>query len=333
MKISVIIPVYNVEQYVVQCLQSVADQTWDGEIECIIVDDCGTDASMEKVDEFLSLYDGSIDFKVIRHEKNRGLSAARNTGVEVSSGDYIYFLDSDDSITPKCLEILVGKVSDYPDVQLVHGKMKSIPYKKYYDRKALESIDYLGDNASIRNLIFDLSINATDKLISSAFYHANSLRFRDGVIHEDQLWSYYLYDSISSVAFVHETTYLHIIRQGSIMTTLDVEKERKNWSSILMELSHVIKDPCFSRLERYFLLQFIHHYDGDEVWNPVLESFTGKMRRSNDFISRLMLKHSLDDKGPFYKNWFRYTLDRSPVVRLFCAVSHGIKYCLTIHTA
>lgn len=335
MKISVIIPVFNVEQYIVQCLQSVAGQSWTGgEIECIIVDDCGTDSSMEKVDGFLSSYEGSIDFKVIRHEKNRGLSAARNTGVEISNGDYLFFVDSDDVLGPECLALLFDKVSECPGVELVQGKrVKLIPMKCLHDNNVLDKIDYLGDNASIRKHSFELPFTAWNKLISTAYYRDNKLSFREDVIHEDELWSYYLYETLSRVAFVHETTYIHRIRPDSIMTTLDVEKEKNNWAAILLELSQVIKDPCYSKLERYYLLQLIHHYDRDEVWSPIMENICRKMKSSHDYISLIMLRHSLKNNGQFYKNWFRYTLDRSLVVRLLYAATHGIKYCLTSHTA
>ena len=99
MKISVIIPVYNVAPYIAACLQSVMRQTAQAALECILVDDCGPDNSMEVVNETLKSYNGPVDFKIVRHTQNRGLSAARNTGMAAATGDYIYFLDSDDEIT------------------------------------------------------------------------------------------------------------------------------------------------------------------------------------------------------------------------------------------
>ena len=75
-KISIIIPVYNVEPYISDCLQSVMRQTYKGEIECILVDDCGTDKSVEIAEKRIAEYDGPIEFKVLHHDHNRGLSAA-----------------------------------------------------------------------------------------------------------------------------------------------------------------------------------------------------------------------------------------------------------------
>jgi glycosyltransferase involved in cell wall biosynthesis len=72
-------------------------QTYEGDIECIVVDDCGTDGSMGIVNKLILEYNGPIMFKILHHTHNRGLSAARNTGISNASGDYLLFLDSDDS--------------------------------------------------------------------------------------------------------------------------------------------------------------------------------------------------------------------------------------------
>ena len=91
--VSIIIPTYNVESYIKECLDSVAAQTYCGAMECVIVDDCGKDGSIEIAKEFIANYYGDIDFRIIHRKKNGGLSAARNSGIEEVSGDYIFFLD------------------------------------------------------------------------------------------------------------------------------------------------------------------------------------------------------------------------------------------------
>ena len=100
MRISIIIPVYNVELYVEECLQSVANQTMTEGIECIIVDDRGQDNSAAIAKQYIDSYKGDIRFTFIQREKNGGLSAARNTGIEAATGEYVYFLDSDDYLVP-----------------------------------------------------------------------------------------------------------------------------------------------------------------------------------------------------------------------------------------
>lgn len=119
--ISIVIPVYNVESYVEACIKSVMSQTYDGEMECIMVDDCGTDDSMVKVESVISDYLGPITFRIFHHTHNRGLSAARNTGMDAATGDYLFFIDSDDEITSDCIETLVTPVFDDNSIEMVQG--------------------------------------------------------------------------------------------------------------------------------------------------------------------------------------------------------------------
>ena len=121
MKVSIIIPVYNVAPYIKRCLDSVVAQSFQ-DIECILVDDCGTDNSKEIVQQYIDNYQGQIQFKFIHHEKNLGLSGARNTGIKVATGEWLYFLDSDDSIIPDCIAILLALQEKYPDWD--EGKLK-----------------------------------------------------------------------------------------------------------------------------------------------------------------------------------------------------------------
>lgn len=88
-KVSIIVPVYNVEKYVVRCIESIAAQTLSG-IEAIFVDDCGQDRSMELVRNFIDEYDGDIDFRIIRLDRNSGQSSARNCGIREARGEYIF---------------------------------------------------------------------------------------------------------------------------------------------------------------------------------------------------------------------------------------------------
>ena len=118
-KLAPMFGVYNVEKYVAECLNSVISQTYDhSKIECIIVNDCTTDDSMDIVYEIIKKYDGGMSFIICRHEHNEGLSAARNTGIEVAKCNYIFFIDSDDYIYPNSLELLLNasKIYGYSDM-------------------------------------------------------------------------------------------------------------------------------------------------------------------------------------------------------------------------
>ena len=100
MKVSIIIPVYNVAKYIERCLLSVLNQTWP-DLEVILVNDCTPDNSMEIVRRVVASHPRGAVVRCLEHEENRGLSAARNTGISASVGDYLYFLDSDDYISAR----------------------------------------------------------------------------------------------------------------------------------------------------------------------------------------------------------------------------------------
>lgn len=102
--VSIVVPVYNVESYIEECLQSVCSQTYEN-LEIICVDDVGNDRSMDVVRSF-AVKDCRI--KIIEHDKNKGLAEARNTGLEHVSGDYVFFLDSDDWLVDDAIEKLLS---------------------------------------------------------------------------------------------------------------------------------------------------------------------------------------------------------------------------------
>lgn len=105
LRVSVIIPVFNNESYIAECLKSVIDQTYES-VEIIVVDDCSADSSAHVVEEFAKNH---TTINLVRQEKNRGVSAARNRGIEEAKGEYLLFLDADDAIVPTYIETLVEK--------------------------------------------------------------------------------------------------------------------------------------------------------------------------------------------------------------------------------
>ena len=120
--ISIIIPVYKVEAYIEECLASVVSQQDAGiAVECIIVDDCSPDGSMDIVRRFVDNYQGAVQFRLLRHEVNRGLSAARNTGIDAATGDYLLFVDSDDYLSADCLSTLVSGFNLCPKAEVVQA--------------------------------------------------------------------------------------------------------------------------------------------------------------------------------------------------------------------
>ena len=121
MDISIIIPVYNVASYIEPCIRSICRQTFKGSYEVIVVDDCGTDNSIELAENILKAeLPSNATYRILHHGLNRGLSAARNTGDGISQGKYTLYVDSDDQLTPVCLEYLFDK-AEASDADLTYG--------------------------------------------------------------------------------------------------------------------------------------------------------------------------------------------------------------------
>ena len=165
LNLSIIIPVYNVEAYIEECLASVVAQSdAKANIECIIVDDCSPDGSMDIVRRFVDNYQGAVLFRTLRHEVNRGISAARNTGVEAATGDYVFFIDSDDYLMEHGLKTLVDGLLANPDADVVQGNSLFLDKKAYSKRQEpivlLSKKERLG---ALVNLIFP--VNPWNRLI------------------------------------------------------------------------------------------------------------------------------------------------------------------------
>ena len=110
--ISIIIPAYNIENYIVRCLDSLLNQTYKN-LEVIVVDDGSSDNTGKIIDDYASKYE---NIKVI-HKKNAGVSAARNSGIDVANGDYIGFVDGDDTVDKEMFEVLIDNAIKYDAIK------------------------------------------------------------------------------------------------------------------------------------------------------------------------------------------------------------------------
>ena len=177
MTASIIIPIYNVAPYIECCLDSVARQTMTEDVECVLVDDCGTDDSMEIAERYVLNYQGPIRFRIVRHKKNRGLSAARNSGISHATGEYVFFLDSDDRLTPGCMAGFLNIIADHPGVDLIQGLIdQDAPYMNQFSEKTLPA--YTEDRAYIKKALLDydeLPVCAANKMVRRQLIVDNGL--------------------------------------------------------------------------------------------------------------------------------------------------------------
>nr|WP_319271818.1 glycosyltransferase family 2 protein [uncultured Draconibacterium sp.] len=276
MKISIIIPVYNVEDYIERCFESVKNQSYSS-IECIFVDDCSPDNSIQILQKLIATYIGKIEFQLVSHKINKGLSEARNTGTEYAKGEYIYYLDSDDEITSNCIEELYKLVRKYPKIDVVQGNTQTIPQpNRNNDWRNISLKDfpeYVNNSSWIKQRCFKhpkIPVNAWNKLVRKDFILDNSLFFRPGIIHEDVHWMFYVTKHIHSIAFTETYSYIHYIVPNSIMRSNNRKKSLRSWVFILGDFLDNIEKP-YNSLEKRFVysklchlilsLSNVHEYD------------------------------------------------------------------------
>lgn len=222
--ISIIVLVYNLVLYIEDCMRSICQQTFKGGYEVIVVDDCGSDNSIALAENVLqNEFLDNAEYKILHHDKNRGLSAARNTGDAVSKGKYALYVDSDDQLTPICLEKLFEK-AEATGADLTYGTYESF------------SLEYPENNSTSQGPF----IMAWNKLVRKDYLEKHHIRFVEGLIHEDNPWNLEVMIHQPKVAQVKELTYRYLVRENSLQTGKDFTRHYTAFCQILKEYSRII---------------------------------------------------------------------------------------------
>lgn len=221
-KISIVVPVYNVEKYLSTCLDSIIEQNFD-DYEIICIDDGSTDCSGRILDEYARKY----SFVSVVHQKNSGQAMARNIGIEKSSGKYIFFLDSDDCIEKDTLAELYDNAENnnvdivYFDAQCVFESenLYNPAKEKYYIRNKCYGID-TGKELFAR-LINDgcFTDSACLMFYRKDFLKANNIKFITGMLYEDCYFSVLCFMRAKMVQHINKRYYLYNVHSNSTMTS------------------------------------------------------------------------------------------------------------------
>lgn len=223
--VSVIIPVYNTAPWLEECLNSVMNQTFR-DMEIICVNDASTDASSDILAAFAQK-DGRI--RIITLEKNSGQASARNIGLEKAAGEYIYFLDSDDSITLDALERLY-RLSMAQKLDIVYFDANPLFDSKELE-KSFSTYLFYRDRANYLDKVYsgpelmesflandEWSCSVPRQFYSAAFLKNNNLKFFDGILHEDELFSFQCVLLAQKTSFIPDRLFNRRFRAGSTMT-------------------------------------------------------------------------------------------------------------------
>ena len=215
MKVSIIIPLYNTENEIGACLDSIFSQTYP-EIEIILVNDGSKDRSREIAERYIKENPSQYEIILINHEKNRGASAARNTGIDAATGDYFFFLDSDDRLVPTSIETLVEPLKR-KKYDVVIGNYKQLGERAQKWKLNIPGGEWNDSRAIVRKHCHQqIYVFPFNKLCSRDVIMRNHLYFEEGVTHEDALWSLRLCLSIKTMYVVEEITYLYVVRSESV---------------------------------------------------------------------------------------------------------------------
>ena len=298
MKVSIIVPVYNVSTYIENCLSSIMNQTYK-DIECLIVDDASTDDSITKCEKMIAEYEGDIHFIIIHHTKNQGISAARNTGLDASHGDYVYFIDSDDEISPNCIEALSSACIKDNTIEIVQGSYIKNTFDDNLNKKNVQNIkkreyEYyeFTRNREIRDHFFDgkgyLNIAAWNKLIKKEFLINHNLRFEEGLLWEDNMWSFFVMKYLKHLYLVPDITYSYNIRPKSIQTGTSKRAKRQIWGRIYKTIVDT-PTPGDEVLEQlYYMPKFCYYYVTeykDENYKYSYKAFEKTLSKSRANVS------------------------------------------------
>lgn len=237
-KVSIIVPVYNVADYIERCWDSIKKQTYEN-IEVVFIDDCGNDDSISRLLHLIER-DGAIHCRVVHHDCNRGISAARNYGYNVSKGDYVYFLDSDDDIRPDCIESLVAPLSEHKydivvgDYNLVgEGTPSPLSLPAGAIRTNEEILKAYADGKWY--------VMPWNKLYRRGFLEETGMRFKERMIHEDVLWTFITACKAQSLYVVKKPLYNYYVRSSSIMTSMSIEKDLGIYLDVFDEIVKFVK--------------------------------------------------------------------------------------------
>ena len=264
MKVSVIIPVYNVEKYVKKCIESVLQQNLD-EYEIIIVNDGSTDQSAKIIQD---LYEKNKDIIKIITQKNKGLGGARNTGIENAKGEYLFFLDSDDYIPAGTLQRLYErvKVEDLDilifNALMVDEKNNDLGICKGCKNNSIFSL------STYPNLLSELP-GAWNKIYKRSLFLENNIRYPDRVWYEDIHTTLKLYPYCKRISSIDEVHYYYLQREDSIM--------KSNKCSKVIEMCDAIQDV----VDYYKENNLYDKYKNEIEYMAFLHEYMWSIRRVN----------------------------------------------------
>lgn len=252
-KISVIVPVYNVEEYLEQCLTSIVNQTMK-DIEIIAVNDGSTDNSLNIINEFAGNYSNIV----VLDKNNGGLSSARNFGIKHAKGEFISFVDSDDFIEENMLEELYNMVQKckadmvVSKIKLYEGsKVTDIIPRGQYTKNILTK-----EEAVTEFLKTNITGHAWNKLYKKQLFYEGDIKYPEGLLYEDIPTTIQLISMSKKIVLTEESFYYYRQRENAITKRISY-KAVKDHYSVINFVDDYIKNLALDRSTKFYLKEFI----------------------------------------------------------------------------
>lgn len=280
------IPVYQSEAYIQRAFESALAQTYPS-IEFLIVDDAGTDDSLNIINDIKQKSLRGGDIRVISHDVNLGVAASRNQIIDEAKGTYLYFMDSDDRIQDGTIELLMSKIRQY-DAEIVFGSYEKIETDGTKIVYQYPSLKLLGDDklASYAYRKFaGIQASACNYLVKTSLLRENNLYFVQSNYWEDFVFTFDLVPYISRAVLLSNVTYSYFCREGSLSNYQERSQISKN--EILRNvqtIDHLKKTSAMLHNKRYF---------PDRCLNIVMTDFyivCNILKRRNDIVPSLSQK-------------------------------------------
>lgn len=301
MLFSIIVPIYNVEQYIHRCVGSLIRQTYT-DIEIILVDDGSPDACPEICDTY-----AKIDMRIrVVHKKNGGLSDARNKGLEYATGEYVMFVDADDYIEPQACERLADFVKDGTDIIIgdafIHGG--NIDLSHIQDMKEVCSgEEYLLKACKQGKTPMEVWLNVYRRL----FLLQNDLFFKYGILHEDEQFTPRAFLKANTVKCSNVDFYHYVIRERSITTKKDKRRNIIDFYDTCMELEQIYNDLENESLKKYLLNvlceKYLSLFQSGQLYKYGNQFVHKEFIRRNVFLKKTKMKGLLFRINPTLYYW------------------------------
>lgn len=254
--VTISIPLYKCEEFLERCLESVKVQTYRP-IEVTLINDQTPDNSVRIAEKFIEKYNLE-NWKIYHLEKNSGLSVVRNKGIDTAQGKYLFFLDSDDEITPDCIEKLV-EIAERENAEMTVSQIEcrnAENGKKFFCLGKLQNIETIQENQKVFEAFVNDQIpsSAVNKLFLVSFFKKNKIYFTPGLYAQDELWTFQSCLKLECVAFQSDVTYIYHLHEKSVIHNRN-KKNFDNWFTIGEYIDEALRNE-----KKYFKKQMILKY-------------------------------------------------------------------------